>query len=144
MDSNSRDTTIILFKKAIKAGCKNYDLYTKLFYCQEWNGDYLNAEKNISEAILIDSTKDPELYYSRGELNLKLKRLENAKTDFVKYVSFANARDPFSAYYRIGAVQYVLGDTVNSKINMAKAVKLNDGKELRSFEDFTKSWGAIK
>src|SRR6478735_9252740 len=68
MNKGSRDTAILIIEKAVNAGCKEYDLYNKLFFCYEWERDYINAEKYISLAINSDTTKH-ELYYWKGEMN---------------------------------------------------------------------------
>jgi tetratricopeptide (TPR) repeat protein len=143
MNNGSRDTAILIFEKAALAGCKEYDLYYKLFFCYEWERDYKNAEKYISLAISVDTTKH-ELYYWKGEMNMHLKNLDEALKDYQKYVSYKSVRNLQTGYYRCGAILYAMGDKINSEKYMLKAVELNGGKKLRDFKEFGKSWGMIK
>lgn len=143
MNNGSSDTAIFIFEKAVKAGCKEYDLYFKLFFCYVWEQDYKNAEKYISLAISADTTKH-ELYYWKGEMNMSLKNLDEALKDYKKYITIKTVENLQTGYYRCGAILYALGDTVTSKEYMIKAIELNGGEELRDFNEFGKSWGWIK
>ncbi len=144
MDNGSRDTVIAYLQRALKGGCKNFELYHMLYFCCQWNGDFHNAEKYISEAIKFDKGNDPELFYWKGEMNLRLNRLEDAKSDYNTYVSLPNALYLADGLYRIGVLQFVQGDTINSEINRHKAIELNKGKSLRDFKEFAEAWGLHK
>ncbi|MGZ4048616.1 MAG: tetratricopeptide repeat protein [Bacteroidia bacterium] len=144
MDKGAQEETIRLLEKAIEEGCSNYDLYYKLYFCCNWNGETEKADQYISKAIQLDSSKNIELYYWRGELNMKLKKFNEALSDYQYYVSDKKASELSTGYYRIGALQYVLGDSINSQESMTKAVELNQGRKLRDYEDFARSWGWIK
>jgi tetratricopeptide (TPR) repeat protein len=144
MDNGSLEEAVRIFEKAVNSGCNNYDLFYKLYFCYESSGDNRNAEKYISKAIEVDPSKSPELYYWRGELNIKLKRLKEAIADYTVYVKSNHVRDISTGYYRLGGLQYALGDTINSKINMERAIELDGGKEKPCFDDFVKTWDLNK
>ncbi len=144
MDNGSRDTVIAVLQDALKGGCENFDLYHTLFFCYQWNGDFRNAERYLSEAIKMDKKKDPELYYWKGEMNMKLNRLEEAKSAFSSYINFPSSFYPHLGFYRLGVIQYVLGDTINSEISRRRAIELNKGKDMRDFKEFADAWGLHK
>lgn len=144
MDNGSRDTTIMLLQQAINDGCKSYDLYNMLFYCYEWNRDYVNAEKSISAAIKIKRKKNPELYYWRGNLNMNLKRFHQSKADYIYYLRLSDIKYKKEGYNRLGLVYYVLGDSASSEKYRKIFVSLNGNRPGRDYAEIAKSWGLLK
>lgn len=142
-NDGSLDSLIQILEMAVSAECQESDLYYKLYYCYKKKQEYRKAEKCISTAIKFDP-EDCELYYWKGELNMKLGEIEEATAAYRQYIGFDNVKNLATGYYRYGALLYAVGDTGIAEEYRAKSLSLRGETQLRSYDDYIKTFGVYK
>jgi tetratricopeptide (TPR) repeat protein len=136
----SLNESIFLLEGAKYLGCTDYKMYRTLSQAYFWEDeDKEKREKFLSEAL---KHYPLDIYFldSRADMRKELKQYEKAYEDYDKIVKIDSTYEYISSIiYARGAMQYLLGDTIEANLDRETA-KLIKGGDLRLYSDYCRLW----